>query len=398
MQKIITRKSCRLCGGKKLKKILSLGNHYVSDFVPKNHKKGVKAPLELVLCANKKCELLQLKHTAPQEIMYARHYWYQSGLSPVIIADLKEIAKTSMKIAKPKKGDVILDIGANDGTLLGFYPKQLVRVGCEPADNLQEKLKKTATHRIHEFWSEEEYHKLGVPKAKIVTAIGMFYDMEDPNQFVRDAARVMTDDGLFIAQLMTLKPMIEKNDLGNICHEHLEYYSYPSLVYLFERNGLEIFKVEENSINGGSYRLYARKLNKGSIRYPEPKFNYLKFAKDLEANKNKTVAFIRKEVAKGKKIYGYGASTKGNTILQYYGLTSKLVTAIADKSEEKWGKYTVGTMIPIVNESEARNAKPDYFFIFPWAFVDTFVAREKEWLKGGGKFIVSIPKFRVIEM
>ena len=213
---------------------------------------------------------------------------------------------------------------------------------------------------------------------------------------MRDAQKVMADDGIFIAQLMTLKPMIEKNDLGNICHEHLEFYSYPSLVYLFERNGLEIFKVEENSINGGSYRLYARKLKSGSIKYPEPDFDYSQFAKNLEEGKRKTIQFIKEAIAKDKKIYGYGASTKGNTILQYFDLGPGLITAIADKSEEKWNKYTVGTMIPIVSEEEAHKAKPDYFLILPWAFTDAFVKREADWLRRGGKFIVPFPEFKII--
>jgi len=224
----------------------------------------------------------------------------------------------------------------------------------------------------------------------------MFYDMEDPGQFVRDAQRVMTHDGIFIAQLMTLKPMIQQNDFANICHEHIEYYSYPSLVYLFEKNGLEIFKVEENSINGGSYRLYARKLRKGSIKYREPKFNYKSFAKKIETNKKRCVEFIRKEAKRGKVIYGYGASTKGNTILQYYKLGPKDVTAISDKSPEKWGKYTVGTMIPVVSEAKARKVNPDYFLVLPYAFLKTFIERERAWLRQSGKFITCIPNFKVI--
>ena len=391
-----TRTTCRLCSGDKLRSVLHLGGLFVSDFVPKNFEGGIRAPLELVVCENQACGLLQLRDTAPQEIMYARHYWYRSGLNQVIIDDLRDIAEKSQKMAALKDGDVILDIGANDGVLLGFFPKNYVRVGCEPADNLEDELKKHADHVIHDFWSEELYRKLGLPPAKIVTAIGMFYDMEDPNQFVRDAAKVMADDGIFIAQLMTLKPMIEKNDLGNVCHEHLEYYSYPALTYLFEKNGLEIFQVEENSINGGSYRLYARKLKNGSIKYPEPVFDYERFAKNIEDNKKTTVDFIKDAVARGKRVYGFGASTKGNTILQYFGLGPELVTAISDKSEEKWGKYTIGTMIPIVSEEEAHAMKPDYFLILPWAFTDTFVKLEADWLKGGGKFIVPFPEFRVI--
>lgn len=389
-----TRKTCRVCGHKPLTPILSLGNHYISTFLTHPKEKTPKAPLELVLCKN--CDLLQLKHTAPQELLYARHYWYWSGLNPVITADLKEIAQVATKMVKPKKGDIVLDIGANDGTLLKFYPKSLIRVGCEPATNLIKHLRRVTPHVIADFWTYKAWKKkFGEKKAKVITAIGMFYDMEDPNQFIRDAAKALDKNGIFIAQLMTLKPMIQKNDLGNLCHEHLEFYSYPPLVYLFEKNGLEIFKVEENSINGGSYRLFARHLKKGSIKYKEPKYDYKAFAKRLETNKKKAVDFIKREVKKGKKVYVYGASTKGNTILQYYGLDYKLIKAAADKDKQKWGKYTVGTLIPIMDEDKARK-DADYFFVSPWAFFDTFYKRERDWLKRGGKFIVPLPNFRVV--
>lgn len=417
---IITRKTCRLCGSNKFKKILNLGNLYVSTFVNpvrgrmpqgarstrllaraasngmKTNEAVMRSPLELVLCGNPECQLLQLKHSAPQEIMYSRHYWYESGINPVIVSDLKEIAGQGIKMAKLKRGDIVLDIGANDGTLLGFIPKKYKRVACEPADNLQAKLKKNTDKVIHDFWFKKNYDKLGLKKAKLIFAIGMFYDCENPSQFVGDVAKALADDGIFITQLMTLKPMIQKNDIGNICHEHLEFYSYHSLVYLFEKNGLEIFKVEENDINGGSYRLFARKYKNGSIKYPEPKFDYRAFAKRLEENKKKTVAFIKKEIAKGKTVYAYGASTKGNTILQYYGLTPKLIKAAADKDQKKWGKFTVGTMVPIITEDQARKEKPDYFFVLPWGFVDMFKKRETEFFARGGKFIVPAPKFKVI--
>ena len=191
--------------------------------------------------------------------------------------------------------------------------------------------------------------------------------------------------------------MLETNDLGNVVHEHLEFYSYESLVYLFEKNGLEIFKVEENTINGGSYRLFARHFDKGSIAYPEKftKQDYLDFHERIKKIKKECVAFIKQEVKKGKKIYAYGASTKGNTILQYFGLDTSLLSGIADKSKEKWGKYTVGSWIPIVNEQEARE-KADYFLVLPWAFFETFYQREKEWVQKGGKFIVPFPHFRIV--
>lgn len=383
----IERKTCRLCGGETFKDILSLGDIYVSDFVQKSKvQDGIKAPLDLVLCGD--CELLQLRHTAPQELLYARHYWYKSALNKVIVDDLRELAEIAESFMQPL--DTILDIGANDGTLLSFVDPKFVRIGCEPADNLQKDLEKNCDIAIHDFWSIDKYE---YPRAKVVLAIGMFYDMEDPNQFVRDAAKAMTDDGIFIAQLMTLKPMLEKNDFANICHEHLEYYSYKNLVRLFETNGLEIFKVEENSINGGSYRLFARKLSKGSIQHEES-YSFLLFTEHVKRSKERAVEFVKVARAEGKKIYGYGASTKGNTILQYYNLDNVWIEGIADKNPDKIGKYTVGTGIPIVDQDKVR-AEADYFFILPWGFTDTFVKEERE--KGfKGKFIVSIPEFRVI--
>lgn len=391
-----TRKTCRVCDSKKLSSVFSLGNLYVSTFVKNKKDKAIKAPLEFVFCDN--CALFQLKHTAPQELLYSRHYWYRSGLNPIISNDLKKITQIGQKLVKLKKGDLVLDIGANDGTLLKYYPKNLIRVGCEPASNLIKKLRKVTPYVIYDFWNYDIWKKqFGQKKAKIITAIGMFYDMEDPSQFIRDARKVLDEKGIFIAQLMCLRPMLEKNDIGNICHEHLEYYSFESLKYLFEKNGLEIFKIEENDINGGSYRIFAKHYRKGSIDFSEKltKKDYQGFYKRIKENKKTCVDFIKKEAKKGKKVYVYGASTKGNTILQYYGLDNKVIKAAADKDPKKWGKYTVGTNILIINEAKARK-EADYFLVLPWAFFETFYKREKKWLKEGGKFIVPLPNFRVV--
>jgi NDP-4-keto-2,6-dideoxyhexose 3-C-methyltransferase len=392
---ITARKTCRLCYSDKIVPVFSLGEQYVNDFVDKGVV-GIKAPLELILCEN--CSLLQLKHTAPQELLYARFYWYHSGFTNTIRNDLKQITEVSSKMVNLKPGDVVLDIGANDGTLLSNYQKGVIRVGCEPANNLVEELKNNCDHVIHDFWTYDSYNKLGLgKKAKVITAIGMFYDMEDPNQFVGDAAKALADDGIFVAQLMCLKNMLENNDVGNICHEHLEYYSLEALRYLFEKNGLEIFKVEENAINGGSYRLLARHYKNGSIPMEEKftKKDYMDFYKRIEENKKLCVDFIKQEVKKGKKIYVYGASTKGNVILQYYGLTPDLIVAAAEKSKDKIGKYTIGTMIPIVDESDVRD-KADYFFVLPYSFLKEFMEKEKDWRAKGGKFIVPLPNFRVV--
>ncbi len=408
----ITRKTCRICDSSNLTSLYSIGDQYVNNFIDKDKlDQCIRAPLEMVFCEN--CTLLQLKHTAPQELLYARYYWYKSGVTDTMKKALRDITSKSEKMVDLREGDIVLDIGSNDGTLLRSYSVPgLVTVGVEPADNLAEEGRIGLTHYIHDFWTYEAYEKTISQGAKIITAIGMFYDMEDPNQFIADSAKALTEDGVFIAQLMCLKNMLDSNDVGNICHEHLEYYSFKSLEYLFNKNGLEIFDVEINKINGGSYRVYAKKFGsisksdhsalkriedvRKSEKDLENKSVHHEFFDRLEENKRKCVDFIRKEVSNGKKVWVYGASTKGNVILQYYGLDYTLIEAAAERSQSKWGKYTVGTMIPCVPEDTARKAQPDYFLVLPYAFFDEFYEREKEWRNRGGKFIVPLPEFRIV--
>ena len=394
---------CLLCKNNNIKKIFSLGNLFVSNFVKKKDiKTGLKAPLTLLYCKN--CSLIQLSHIAPQELMYRRFYWYRSGVTKIMKLGLKNIFEDSLKHVKLNKRDVVLDIGANDGTLLSYYKKSRFKtIGCEPAKNLHKILEKKTDFSIRNFWSKKELNKIliknNLQKPKIITAIGMFYDLEDPNKFIKDAADSLHKEGIFVAQLMCLKSMIEKNDLGNICHEHIEFYSHKSLKFLFEKNGLEIFKIEENDINGGSYRIYCRKFKNGSIKLKsENVLSLMKgFVKRVNKNRKITMKFIDQKIKQNKKIYLYGASTKGNTVLQYYGLNHKKIQFGAERSPEKWGKYTIGTGIKIIKEKMARSLNPDYFFVMPWGFLKEFIHRERKWLRQGGSFIVPFPKFQLIK-
>ncbi|MBI2636118.1 class I SAM-dependent methyltransferase [Candidatus Peregrinibacteria bacterium] len=402
--------SCRVCGSSDIVALYSLGNIFVSDFVRKPDD-GIKAPLDMVMCGH--CSLVQLRHTAPQEFMYTRFYWYRSGVTDTMKQALRNITEEIERRIQLRAGDVVLDIGSNDGTMLRTYAqKGLVKVGVEPASNLAEEGRKGLECFINDFWTYYNYWNVVGKKAKVITAIGMFYDMEDPNQFIRDAALALEDDGVFVAQLMCLKNMLDTNDVGNICHEHLEYYSLAALEFLFEKNGLRMIDIEHNTVNGGSYRVYAGLKDGKSPRIAgagermkryrdtekglEEKRIHMDFFARMERNKKACVDFIRAEVKKGKSVWVYGASTKGNTILQYYGLDSSLIAAASERSPEKWGKYTVGTGIPIVSEEEARKRNPDYFLVLPYAFFDEFYRRESEWRKRGGKFIVPLPEFRIV--
>jgi NDP-4-keto-2,6-dideoxyhexose 3-C-methyltransferase len=334
--------------------------------------------------------------------MYRRFYWYRSGVTTTMINGLKDIYDSVEKLNILKKNDVVLDIGANDGTLLKNFRKKYITIGCEPAKNLQSPLKQNCDFIINDFWDSKYLNQIinknNLSKPKLITAIGMFYDLEDPIKFVKDASSSLDEDGIFVAQLQCLNSMIEKNDLGNICHEHLEFYNYKSLKYLFERCGLKIMKIEENEINGGSYRIFCKKNIKKSIKYKEKTTlkDIKKFIKNVKINRKKCVTFIDKEIKKNKSIFVYGASTKGNTTLQYYNLDKKKIPYAAERSPEKWGKYTIGTGIKIISEKEARRLNPDYFLVMPYGFIKEFIKRERKWINNGGKFILPYPKFKIL--
>ncbi len=409
--------SCRVCGFKNLEDILSLGDLYVSDFVD-SASEGTRVPLELVLCneADGGCGLLQMKHTVPHESLY-RNYWYRSGMNKTMKDELASITVAVKKIVPLAAGDFAIDIGSNDGTLLRSYEAPgLNLVGFEPARNIVEKYgREGLTKVISDFFSFSEWQKeFGEKRAKVITAIAMFYDLEDPNVFVADALRCLDQNGLLVIQMAYLPLALERNAFDGICHEHLELYSLLSLENLLKRHNLEVFDVELRDINEGSFRVYVRRTGSAlesvhgaervkNLREGEKKFGlhkkqaYEDFVRRIENIKKKTSDFIKEEVRKGKKVYVYGASTKGNTLLQYFGLDHNLIVAAAERNPDKWGKYTVGTMIPIISEEEARKAKPDYFLVLPWHFLKEFREREKEFFRGGGKFIVPLPEFKIID-
>ena len=253
-------------------------------------------------------------------------------------------------------------------------------------------------------------------KAKIITALGMMYDLESPNDFVRDVALALHSDGVFIAQLMCLSNMIATCDIGNLAHEHLEFYSLASLEFLFDKHGLEIYDIETNNTNNQSYRLYVRHIGSRvkamnpmgaasrlhSIRLAESRLTnkhyYNSFFAQMEENKKRVVGFIEDAVANDKKVWVYGASTKGNVILQYLGLASSLIQCASDKSPEKYGRYTIGTNIHVVSHDEMRKSCPDYCLVLPYTFIEEIIKDEdnETWRKQGGKFIVPLPEMRII--
>lgn len=397
---------CRLCGGEDLSTVLDFGVQYVSDFVTEAEvHSGEQLPIELVLC--RRCTLVQQRYSAPQNFLYERHYWYRSGVTQTMRTGLSDVTTAAERLVHLEYGDVVLDIGSNDGTLLRSYRSSAYRVGFEPAENLREVGRIGVDCLVSDFWSAEAYFDRKLPLAKVVTAIGMLYDLEDPNRFVADVAKVLHPDGVFIAQLQCLRQMLDLGDVGNLCHEHLEFYSLLSLMHLFERHGLQLFDLEENAINGGSYRLYIRHASEAPLDYSrvfkalldEQRLRslstYEEFYDRVCRNRDRCVEFIRDVVEDGCIVWVYGASTKGNVILQWYGLGT-LVEAAADSSLEKVGRYTVGTGIPIRSERAFREAQPNYALVLPYAFLSEFMEREADWRSKGGKFIVPLPEVRIV--
>jgi 2-polyprenyl-3-methyl-5-hydroxy-6-metoxy-1,4-benzoquinol methylase len=414
---------CRSCKSKRLTDILSLGNLAVSDFVDNPAvETGIIAPLDLILCNPKMggCGLLQLRHTVSAEAMY-RNYWYKSGINQTMLDELADISANAARVANLEAGDFVIDIGANDGTLLRSYNiPHLNTVGFEPARNLYEYGEKGTTKIFVDFFNHAAWFKVfGDVKVKVITAIGMFYDLDDPNSFLEDVWKCLDDEGVLIIQMMYMPFAIERNAFDGICHEHLEYYTIISLENLLSNNGFEIFDIQlREEINEGSARFFICKNNAKiagpgndsgkkrveACRDAERKLGltelgtYEAMATRIELGRQTTINFLKQEKARGKKIHGYAASTKGNTTLQYYKITTDLIDAIADRNFTKYGKYTVGTGIPIISEEDSRKQMPDYYFVLAWHFLPEFLKRESGHMKPGGKFIVSMPEFKLIDV
>ena len=418
---VISRQSCRLCGSKSLTTILDLGHQMLAsafaseenkDFLPTR-----KVPLELVRCNpeldENACGLVQLKHTFPSDIMYT-NYWYASGVNQTMRDALADITKSAKQFVTIKPGDIALDIGCNDGTLLRSYQDgSLDLVGFDPAKNFLGE-RDEGFRRINDYFSKTSYRAaLGPKKAKIVTSIAMFYDLENPIAFTQDIHDVLEDEGIWILQMADLPTMLRNNMFDNICHEHLAYYHLAPMESLLRRCGMKVVDIEMNFVNGSSYRIYIRK-----AEGPEPtadavnriarvridEFNmaldtdapYNHFKENIERNKNDLLFFIKQEMAKGKKVFVYGASTKGNVLLQYCDLNEKIIPFAAERNPRKWGTKTLGSNIPIISEAEARSKKPDYFLVLPYHFMDEMLVREKEFINQGGRFIVPVPTVKLV--
>lgn len=404
-----------------MEELFTLGDLYVSDFL-KDGESPRGGSVEMKMMLEPETGAVRLENTAPLDTMYGK-YWYRSGINNTMKKELSSIVGSITDVVKLKENDLWIDIACNDGTLLSYVPQSLIKVGIDPVDDsFKQESEKHSNLIIQDYFSAKVFQesKFGGLKAKVITTIAMFYDLDEPKKFVNDIVEVLDDNGVWVLQLSYTPLMIEQLAFDNICHEHVYYYSLFNIQKMFKECGIDIVDVQLNDTNGGSFRIYCMKENSDKTKFGTQPYrdvcnfrinSVLEYEKTLKLDepeiwndfyrrinelKDKTVSFIKEERAKGKVIWGYGASTKGNTLLQYFGLDNTLIDGIAERSMYKFGHKTVGTNIPIFSEDEMRKAKPDYLLVLPWHFINEFVERESDFLKSGGKFIVPCPTFSII--
>ncbi|MBU0580431.1 MAG: class I SAM-dependent methyltransferase [Candidatus Margulisbacteria bacterium] len=409
-------KKCRICGNENLVPIIDLGFQALTGIFPQNKEQKVTvAPLELVKCMEDEnsCGLMQLKHSADLNEMYGKNYGYRSGLNQYMVNHLQEKAKKILDLVNLNKGDLVIDIGSNDATFLKFYPKDTVLVGVDPTGNKFKKFYPEYIALIPDFFSADLIkEKFPSKKAKIITSIAMFYDLENPLKFMQDIHDVLADDGVWVFEQSYMPVMLEKKSYDTICHEHLEYYRLKQIKWMANKIGFKILDIELNDINGGSCSITVAKsnspyqentelVNKFLEEEQNKQLNTLKpyqeFKERVFEHKEKLKELISNLHKEGKKILGYGASTKGNVILQFCNITEKDIPFIAEVNAEKFGCVTPGTKIPIISEEQAKENNPDYFIVLPWHFKKFILEKEKEFLNKGGKIIFPLPSPEIIQ-
>ena len=403
--------ACRSCNSNKLEKCLSLGKQALTGvFPPDTKQKITTGNLSLVFCKN--CTLLQLSENFDRAEMYGSNYGYESSLNPTMVNHLKTKAEMLQKLTNFSHGDIVVDIGSNDGTFLSFFNKKLSLIGIDPTiSKFKNKYNKNII-KISNFFSENLLKKYFLKKkAKLITSIAMFYDLENPLSFAKEIYNSLDDNGVWHFEQSYMPSMIKNTSYETICHEHLEYYSLRSVKHILDKADFKIIDIQLNDVNGGSFSLTVAK--KKSKKFDKSRLiDWLLKKEELyKFNDIKTIKLFSENVVKhkklfkdliynlddmGKKIFGYGASTKGNVILQYCEINNKIMPFIVDVNSYKRNRYTPGTNIKIINDSDLKKKKFDYLVVLPWHFREFIINKEKNYLKKGCKMIFPLPDIEII--
>ena len=402
-------KSCRSCNSKKLVSLFTLGKLSFTGKFPSLNQKIKKEPISLVIC--KKCELVQLTHNFDLKYLYGPDYGYRTGINKTMLNHVKNVVSYLSKKTNLKKRDNVLDIASNDGSLLNFYDKNIITFGIDPILDKYEDQYQNINFKISDFFSAEKVRSKYKKKFKIITALSVFYDTLNPNKFLKDIKKLLSQDGIFLIEFADLASIIKYKMFDTICHEHLEYYSSKVIFNLCKKNKLRVFDIKKNDINGSSKQYYVChndskiKDNKRVIENELINENKLelanvntfkKFFKNINRSKIELKQLIKKINKQGKKIHCYGASTKGNVLLQYYKINNKMISFAAERNKNKYNLFTPGTNIEIISEILSRFYKPDYYLVLPWHFKEEILLREKNIRKKGVKFIFPLPTLKVV--
>jgi len=393
--------NCRVCQSQILEKLLDLGNFHLSGIFPSSKNQVIeKGPLSLLLCGD--CGLVQLAHQYDMEKLFGDNYGYRSGLNSQMIGHLNNFVDEVLEQEELTPEDLIIDIGSNDGTLLSRFPKSFKSlVGVDPTGPKFKKYYPKHIKLIPEFFSAR---KFGKEKAKLITSFSMFYDLADPQGFMKEVYEILHEDGVWVMEQSYLPLMIKNNAYDCICHEHQEYYCLSQIKYMAFKVGLNILNVSFNNTNGGSIRITLGKRNGekkdlvNNILNKEKRFRYIStyrfFINNLKSHKKNLVALLSDLKNKGKKVVGLGASTKGNITLQYCGIDESLLSRIFEVNDYKFNRFTPGTKIPISAAEDADSA--DYKLVLPWHLKESFIESEKDFLKKGGKLIFPLPHLEIV--
>jgi hypothetical protein len=405
-------KECRIGGGGNLISVLELGTQALTGVFPRSPLQDLAVgPLELVWCPES--GLVQLKHSFAADQMYGDTYGYRSGLNQSMVRHLTNKVRYLERLTDAKAGDVILDIGSNDCTTLKAYSIDGLRlIGVDPTGKKFSDFYPDNVTLVPKFFSSDAYHSVTKQKAKIISSIAMFYDLEDPVSFACQIENILADDGVWHFEQSYLPSMLRMTSYDTICHEHIEYYSLGVVIRILKSANLKVIDVNTNSVNGGSFAVTAVKENNSTYASNDTVINwmieqeeimglstsdiYLKFARRVSQHRSSLTTLINRLADDGKTIYGCGASTKGNVLLQYCNFSSDQIRGIAEVNEDKFGCVTPGTHIPIMSEEEVRAAEPDYLLVLPWHFKDGILQREKDYLDRGGKLIFPFPEIEII--
>lgn len=404
---------CRICGNTNLQTVLDLGDMSVTGIFPRTEEDEVPiGPLTLVKCnGEKSCGLVQLKDTFEPGILYGSNYGYSSALNKSMVQHLRNIVQYCKSFVSLSKKDLIIDIGSNDGTLLSFFPKNsYTLLGVDPTANKFIESYRDDIHVLSDFFSEDKIREIfPKEKAKVISSIAMFYDLDEPVKFARDVNSLLDDRGIWVLEQSYCNTMIKNSSYDTICHEHLEYYNLKQIKWILDEIGMKIISIRFNDVNGGSFQVIAAKKSHPSPEITEEiekilqqeqsvendLMTFEKFKTDIEDHKKALITLLRTTL-KGKTVFGYGASTKGNVILQYVGLTAQDIPYIMEINPDKFGRVTPGTHIPIISDDEARRKPPDYFLVLPWHFKDTILKKETFYRTHGTRFIFPLPTIEIV--